>query len=73
MREHFQQVVEDLHEVRSIQRGENGAEKSQNQEQPHIIQELVDVLNHVEIHVGTMAFESRVQNEVANKNIVDGN
>ena len=30
-------------------------------------------MTHVEIQVGTMAFESRVQNEVDNRNIVDEN
>ena len=62
VRERFQQVAEDLHEERSIQREKNDAKKYRNQEQSHAIQELVDIMTHVNIQVGTMAFESRVKN-----------
>ena len=49
VREIFQQVAEDLHEVRSIQRKKNDVEESQNQEQSHAFQELTNRLTHVDI------------------------
>ena len=64
MRESLEQVVEDLHEARSLQREQATVEEAQRQEQVQAIQELSDRLTHVEIQVGTMDFEAQVQKEV---------
>ena len=73
MRESFEQVAEDLHEVRSIKMEQSVVDESWHQEQDQSIQELADRLTHVDIQVGIMAFEVRVQNEVeSNQKFVDG-
>ena len=72
VREHFQQVAEDLHEVRSIQREKAVAKENRRREQAHAIQNLMDRMAHVEIQVGTMVFEARVHNKLeSNREFVD--
>ena len=73
MRERLEQVAEDLHEIRMVQREQAIAEETCQQEQVQAIQALADKLTHVKIQFGTMVFEARVQKEVeANQNFGNG-